>query len=130
MSDTATRKVGLIVEDPAKVVPVGEYLEKQEVERPREVGQSVVMSTNLRLPWQIRPAAVHQVDAGQPIFAGDFLCSEVLLDGHGVVGPTFDCGVIGHNHALRPVDSTDAGDDSGRGNLSKSQGGYSKSLQL
>ena len=43
----------------------------------------------------------------------------MLLDGHGVVGPTFDCGVVGHNHALRPVDSTDAGNDSGRGNLSK-----------
>ena len=83
---------------------------------------SVRMSTNLRLPWQIRPAAVHQVDAGQPIFAGDFLCSKVLLDGHGVVGPTFDCGVVGHNHALRPVDSTNAGNDSGRGNLSKLAG--------
>ena len=80
------------------------------------------MSTNLRLPWQIRPAAVHQVDAGQSIFAGDFLCSKVLLDGHGVVGPTFNCGVVGHNHALRPVDSTDAGNDSGRGNLSKLAG--------
>ena len=38
LSDTAARKVGLIVEDPAKVVPVGKYLQKQEVEI-REVGQ-------------------------------------------------------------------------------------------
>ena len=71
--------VGLVVEDAAKVVAVGEHLV---------------------LVGQVGAARIHQVDAGQVVLHGNFLCPQVLLHRHGVVGAALHRGVVAHDHAF------------------------------
>jgi hypothetical protein len=56
---------------------------------------------------------VDEVDAGQVILFGNLLRAQVLLDRQRVVGSAFNCRVVGHDHALKAVNTPDAGDDSG-----------------
>ena len=79
----------LVVEDAAEMVAVGEHLV---------------------LVRQVGAAAVHQVDAGQPVLQRDLLRAEVLLHGQREVGAALHRGVVGDDHALAPGDAADAGD--------------------
>jgi hypothetical protein len=81
---------GLVEEDPAEVVAVRE---------------------DLVLPRQERTAGVDQVDAGQPVLQRDLLGSQVLLDGHRVIGAALDRRVVGDHDAQPPGYPADAGDD-------------------
>ena len=92
LGDAAGGHAGLVVEDAAEVVAVGEHLglERQE-----------------------GAAGVDQVDAGQGVLLGDLLRAQVLLDGDGVVGAALDGGVVGDDHAGQAGDGADAGDDAG-----------------
>ena len=92
--DAAATEVGLVEEDPAEVLAVGE---------------DVVLHRQERAP------GVDEVDAGQVIVARDRLCAQVLLDGHRVVGAALDGGVVGDDHHLAALDTADAGDDAGGG---------------
>ena len=83
---------GLVVEDPAEVLAVGE---------------------DLVLHGQEGAAGVDQVDARQAVLQGDLLGAQVLLDGHRVVRAALDGGVVGDDHALAAADPADAGDDPG-----------------
>ena len=87
-------EVGLVEEDPAEVLLVGEHvvLHRQE-----------------------RAAGVDEVDARQLVGAGDLLRAQVLLDRDRVVGAALDGGVVGHDHAVAALDPADAGDDAGAG---------------
>ena len=87
---------GLVVEDAAEVVAIGE-----DIGLEREEGT----------------AAVDQVDARQPVLEGDLLRAKVLLDGHRVVGAALDRRVVGDDHACRALDPADACDDPGAGGL-------------
>ena len=87
---------GLVVEDTAKVVPVGEHF---------------------ILAGQEGAAGIDQVDARQAMLAGDFLGAQVLLDREWIVGAALDGGVVGDDHALHPRDATDAGDHAGCGHM-------------
>ena len=90
LRDRGRRQPGLVVEDPAEVIAVGEHL---------------------RLERQECPAAVDEVDARQPVLERDFLGPEVLLDRDRVVRAALDGGVVGDDHAGRPLDPADPGDD-------------------
>ena len=81
---------GLVVEDAAEVVAVGE---------------------DVVLPWQVGAAGVDQVDAGQAVLQGDFLGAQVFLDRQRVVAAAFHGGVVGDDHAFGAGDAADAGDD-------------------
>jgi hypothetical protein len=78
----------LVVEDPAEVFLVRE--------RPRLMGQK-------------DPARIDKIDAGQPVFQGNFLGPDVLLDRHREVGPALDRGVVGDDQDFAAVDDPDAG---------------------
>ena len=82
------RQVGLVVEDAAEVVAVGEHLVLQ-----RQEGAT----------------GIDQVDAGQVVLLGDLLRAQVLLHRHRVIGAALDRGVIGHDHALHAAHPADAG---------------------
>ena len=92
LRDAAGRQVGLVEEDPAEVLLVGEHvvLHRQE-----------------------RAAGVDEVDARQPVVGGDGLRAEVLLHGDRVVGAALDRRVVGDDHGLPAADPADAGDDAG-----------------
>ena len=92
LRDARGRHPGLVVEDPAEMVAVGE---------------------DVRLEREERPAAVDEVDARQAVLEGDLLGPQVLLDGHRVVGAALDGRVVGDDHAGRALDAADAGDDAG-----------------
>ena len=93
LGDPGRRHPGLVVEDPAEVVAVGE-----------DVG----------LERQERAAAVDEIDARQAVLEGDLLGAEMLLDRHRVVGAALDGRVVGDDHDRRPLDPADPGDDPGR----------------
>ena len=94
LRDALRGEVGLVEEDPAEVLLVGEHvvLHRQE-----------------------RAAGVDEVDARQPVGPGHLLRAQVLLDRDRVVGAALDGGVVGDDHALAARDPADAGDDAGRG---------------
>ena len=75
--------VGLVEEDPPKVVAVGE---------------------DLVLIGQVRAAAVDKVDAGQVVLRRDLLRAQVLFHRHREVGAAFDRRVVAHDHAFAPRD--------------------------
>lgn len=66
---------------------------------------------------QIGAAAIHQIQAGQPIFRRDFLGADVFLHRLVIERAALYRGVVGDHHTRQPVDHTDAGDDTGTGNL-------------
>jgi hypothetical protein len=88
------RQVGLVVEDAAEVVAVGE---------------------DLVLQRQERAAGIDQVDARQVVLLGDLLRAQVLLHRHRVVGAALDRGVVGHDHAFHAAHPADAGHHAGGG---------------
>ena len=89
-------QLGLVVEDAAEVLAVGEHLV---------------------LPRQERAAGVDQVDAGQPVLPGDLLRPQMLLDRDRVVRTAFHGRVVGHDHAFAAGDPADAGDHARAGAL-------------
>ena len=99
----------LVVEDAAEVVAIGE---------------------DLGLERQEGTARIDEVDAGQPVLERDLLGAEVLPDGHRVVRPALDRGVVGDDHAGRPLDPPDAGDDAGPRRLVVVQPGRRQRTQL
>ena len=92
LGDPGGRHPGLVVEDPAEVVAI-----REDVGLEREEGA----------------AAVDEVDARQAVLEGDLLGPEVLLHRHRVVGAALDRRVVGDDHARRPLDRPDPGDDPG-----------------
>ena len=82
LRDAARGEVGLVEEDPAEVLAVGE---------------------DVVLHRQERAAGVDEVDAGQVVVGGDGLRAQVLLDRDRVVGAALDGRVVGDHHASRPV---------------------------
>ena len=90
LRDAAGREVGLVEEDPAEVLPVGEHLV---------------------LHRQERAAGVDEVDARQLVLGGDRLRAQVLLHRHRVVGAALDRRVVGDDHALAALDPADPGHD-------------------
>ena len=87
---------GLVVEDAPEVVHIRE---------------------DLVLHRQECAAGVHQIETGQVVFQGDLLGAQVLFDGHRVVGPAFDSGVVGDDHHLPACHPPDAGDDARAGRV-------------
>jgi hypothetical protein len=102
LRDAARRHGGLVVEDPAEVLAVGE---------------------DLVLLGQERAAGVDEVDARQVVVEGDLLGPQVLLDRDRVVGAALDGGVVGDDHAFAAGDAAHSGDDPGRGGLVAVQAG-------
>jgi hypothetical protein len=90
------RHVGLVEEDAAKVIAVREHLV---------------------LVGQVGPAAVHQVDARQPVCLGNLLGAQVLLHRHRIVGAALHRGIIGDDHDLAALDPPDACNDAGAGRI-------------
>ena len=86
----------LVVEDAAEVVAVGEHVD---------------------LVRQVGAARVDEVDARQPVLAGDLLRPQVLLHRQREVGAALDRRVVADDHALAAGDPPDAGDDAGRGDV-------------
>ena len=92
LGDALGAQVGLVEEDPAEVLLVGE---------------------DVVLHRQERAAGVDQRDHRQLVGARDLLRAQVLLDGDRVVGAALDGGVVGDHHAGAAVDLAEAGDDPG-----------------
>jgi hypothetical protein len=81
--------IGLVKEDAAKVVAVGEHLV---------------------LVGQVSTARVHQVNARQVVLLRNFLRTQMLLHREGVIRAAFHGGVVAHNHAVHTADAADAHD--------------------
>ena len=77
----------------------------------------IAIGKHLVLVRQVGAAAVHQVDAGQPVLQRDFLRAQMLLHGDRIVGAALHRRIVGDDHALAPRDPADAGDDAGGGDL-------------
>ena len=92
LRDAGAGHPGLVVEDPAEVLAVGE---------------------DLVLHRQERAARVDQVQAGQPVLQGHLLGAQVLLHRHRVVRAALDGRVVGDDHALAAADPADPGDHPG-----------------
>ena len=89
LGDALGAHVGLVEEDPAEVLAVGE---------------------DLVLARQEGAAGVDQVDARQSVLQRDLLRPQVLLHRHRVVGAALHRRVVGDDHAFLPRDAADAGD--------------------
>ena len=87
------RQPGLVEEDPAEVLAVGEHLglERQE-----------------------GAARVDEVDAGEPILQRHLLRAQMLLDGEREVRAALHGRVVRDEHALSALDDADPRHDSGR----------------
>ena len=109
LRDAGRGHPGLVVEDAAEVVAVGE-----------DVG----------LERQERAAAVDEVDARQAVLERDLLRAQVLLDRHRVVGAALDRRVVGDDHAGRALDPADAGDDAGARRVVVVQAGRRERAEL
>ena len=73
----------------------------------------VAVGEDLVLVRQVGATGIHEVEAGKVVLAGNFLGSQMFLDGERVVGAALHRGIVAHDHALRAFDEADAGDDSG-----------------
>ncbi|KAH6605589.1 hypothetical protein Trco_004742 [Trichoderma cornu-damae] len=103
LGDALRGHAGLVVEDSAEVVLVGE-----------DVG----------LVGEVGAAAVDEVDAADGAWAQSNLVllrhglrAEVLLDGDGVVGAALDGAVVGHDDAADALDDAHARYDAARGHV-------------
>ena len=94
LTDAHGAHVGLVEEDAAEVVAVGE---------------------NLVLVGQVGAARVHQVDTGQVVLLRHLLGTQVLLDGERVVGAALHGGVVAHDHAVHAAHAANACDEPGTG---------------
>ena len=94
LGDVVSGHAGLVEEDAAEVVPVGE---------------------DFVLAGQVGAAGIHQVNAGQTVLQGDFLGPQVLFHGQRIVAAAFDGGVVGDDHAFGAGDPAHAGNHTGGG---------------
>ena len=92
LSDALRGHLGLVEEDAAEMVAIGE---------------------DLVLVGEVGAAGIHEVEAGEAVLAGDVLRAEVLLDGDGEVGAALHRGVVADDDAFAAGDAADAGDDAG-----------------
>ena len=101
LRDALRGHAGLVVEDPAEVVAVGEdlVLERQE-----------------------RAARVDEVDARQVVLLGDLLRAEMLLHREREVRAALHRGVVRDDHARAALDDPDARDDARRRRLARRRG--------
>ena len=90
LGDARGGHVGLVVEDAAEVLAVGE---------------------DLVLVREVRPARIDEVHARQPVLSRDLLRAKLLLHRDRVVGAALHRGVVAHHHALDAGDAADAGDE-------------------
>ncbi len=96
LRDAGRRQARLIVEDASEMLAVGK---------------------DLVLGGQKGAARIDEINAGQPVLAGDLLRPQVLLDGHREIGAAFDRRVVGDDDAFAAHDPADAGDDPGSRHL-------------
>ena len=68
---------------------------------------------HLGLMRQVRAAGIDEIDAGQPVLAGDLLGAKMLLHRHRVIGAALDGGIVADDHHLAAFDAADPGDDAG-----------------
>ena len=94
LRDALGAEVGLVEEDPAEVLAVGEHLV---------------------LTRQEGTAGVDEVQTRQPVLRRNLLCAKVFLHGDRVVGAALDRGVVGHDHAFPARHPPDTGDQAGAG---------------
>ena len=87
LEDARRRQAGVVVEDPAVVLAVGEDLVLQ---RQEDAGR------------------VDQVDDRQPVLERDLLRPQDLLDAERELGAGLDRGVVGDHHHVATVDHADA----------------------
>ena len=73
----------------------------------------LAVGKDLVLRRQKCAAGIDQIEARQPVLAGDLLGAQVLLDGHREIGAALDRRVIGDDDAFAAHDPADAGDDPG-----------------
>ena len=92
LGDALGAHVGLVEEDAAEVLAVGE---------------------DLVLARQEGAAGIDQIDAGQAVLQRDLLRAQMLLHRHRVVGAALHRRVVGDDHAFLPRDPADAGDHAG-----------------
>ena len=90
LGDARGGHVGLVVEDAAEVLAVGE---------------------DLVLVREVRPARIDEVHARQPVLSRDLLRAKLLLHRDRVVGAALHRRVVAHHHALDAGDAADAGDE-------------------
>lgn len=57
----------------------------------------------VHLQWQEGSPGVDQVDAGQAVLNGDFLCSQLLLDCDWIRCAAFHRGIVGDENAPKTV---------------------------
>ncbi len=110
LRDAHRRQRGLVIEDAAEMLAVGE---------------------DFRLVRQVGAATVDEIEARQPVLARDLLGAQVLLHRHRVIGAAFDGRVVGDDHAFAALDAADAGDEPGAvdGVVVETVGGERRQLQ-
>ena len=69
------------------------------------------------LEGQERTARIHEIDAREVILQRDLLCAQVLFDGDGEVSAALYGGIVGNDHALTAMDSSDSSDDACAGSI-------------
>ena len=88
LGNTQRAHLRLVVEDAPEMFAVGEYLVLQRQER---------------------AAGIHQVHAGQAVFQGDLLCTQMLFH---EIGAAFHGGVVGDHQHFLALDPANSGDES------------------
>ena len=88
------RHASLVVKNPPKVLAVGE---------------------NLVLKWKEGAPGVHQVEAGEAVFPGDLLCSQVLFYRDWKVSAALDRSIVCQDHDGDAMHSSNSGNDARRG---------------
>ena len=96
LRDAIGAHVGLIEEDTAEMIAIGEHLV---------------------LPGQVGAAAIDQVKAGQAILRGDFLGAQMLLNGDRIVTAALHRGIVGHDHAQPAFNLAHPGNQAGGGHV-------------
>jgi hypothetical protein len=90
LRDAARRELRLVIENPPKVIAVGEHLILQRQES---------------------AAGIHEVDARKAVLERDFLRTQVLLDGQRVVSAAFYGRIVRENHAADASNGSDSADE-------------------
>ena len=72
---------------------------------------------NIGLKGQVGATGIDQIHTRQAVLLTDFLGTQVLFDGHGIIGAAFDRGIVGNNNGLATLNQPDAGDNAGRGRI-------------
>ena len=83
-----------------------------------DAAEMLAVRKDLVLVRQVGPAAVDEIDAGQPVLRRDLLRAKMLLDGHRVVGAALHRRVVGKDHHVAPRHTPDPRDRAGRRDVS------------